>query len=166
MEQQSTYDFVVQDMNGAEVSLDTYRGKALLIVNTASKCGFTPQYEGLQRLHQVHGDSGLQILAFPCDQFGHQEPGDNEEIQSFCRLNYGVTFPVMGKVDVNGRSAAPLFVFLKKRLPGTLGGRIPWNFTKFLVDRSGVPVKRYAPQVSPDAIEPDIRSLLSTEARQ
>jgi len=155
------YDFAVKASDGAEVSLEQYRGKVLLIVNTASACGFTPQYAELQHLQQTYGDRGFQVLAFPCNQFGKQEPGDAQTIHAFCELNYGVTFPVLAKVDVNGSGAEPLFEHLKQAAPGVLGTtRIKWNFTKFLVDRQGMVVKRYAPQTKPKGLTADIELLL------
>jgi len=155
------YDFVVEDIRGNTVKLDAYKGKTLLIVNTASKCGFTPQYKGLEGLYQKLHDKGLEILGFPCNQFGEQEPGSEQEIQSFCELNYGVTFPMFAKIDVNGGAAAPLYKFLKHEKPGLLGSEaIKWNFTKFLVDRNGRVVERYAPNTEPATIAPDIEKLL------
>ena len=151
----------VQIADGATADLSPYAGQVLLIVNTASKCGFTPQYEGLEALHRKYKDRGFAVLAFPCNQFGAQEPGDAGEIASFCRLTYDVTFPVFAKIDVNGADAAPLFRHLKKAAKGVLGSEaIKWNFTKFLVDRSGNVVERYAPTTTPDAIEKDIERLL------
>jgi glutathione peroxidase len=151
----------VRTADGSETDLSPYAGQVLLIVNTASKCGFTPQYEGLEALYRKHKDRGFAVLAFPCNQFGAQEPGDAEEISSFCRLTYDVTFPVFAKIDVNGAEAAPLFRHLKKEAKGVLGSEaIKWNFTKFLVDRSGDVVERYAPTTAPDAIEKDIERLL------
>ena len=155
------YDFRVTDIHGKEVSLAHYRGKVLLIVNTASKCGFTPQYKGLEALYQSLGKRGLVVLGFPCNQFGSQEPGSEQDIASFCELNYGVTFPLFAKIDVNGDDAAPLYRFLKKAKPGLLGSEaIKWNFTKFLVDREGRVVERYAPTVTPEALAADIEKLL------
>ena len=154
-------DMEVRAADGGVASLDTWRGKVLLIVNTASKCGFTPQYEGLERLHRDYRDRGFEVLAFPCNQFGAQEPGDAAEIATFCRTNYDVTFPVFAKVEVNGAGADPLFRALKEAAPGVLGSRaIKWNFTKFLVDRQGRPVRRYAPNVRPEALAADIEALL------
>ena len=151
----------VSAADGGPVSLDTWRGKVLLIVNTASRCGFTPQYEGLEQLHRDLGPRGFEVLAFPCNQFGAQEPGDAAAIASFCSTNYDVTFPVFAKVDVNGPTADPLFQRLKEAAPGVLGSRaIKWNFTKFLIDRSGKPVRRYAPTVRPEALAGDIEALL------
>ncbi|URW76452.1 glutathione peroxidase [Sphingomonas donggukensis] len=147
--------------DGTEVDLSAYAGKVLLIVNTASKCGFTPQYEGLEALHRKYGARGFEVLGFPCNQFGAQEPGDAAEIANFCSLTYDVTFPVFAKVDVNGDAAAPLFRHLKKAAPGLLGSEsIKWNFTKFLVDRAGAVVGRYAPTTKPADIESDIEKLL------
>jgi glutathione peroxidase len=155
------YDFSVKDIHGKDVKMSRYKGKALLIVNTASKCGFTPQYKGLEELYRKLQGKGLEILGFPCNQFGAQEPGTEQEIESFCELNYGVTFPMFAKVDVNGRHAAPLYRYLKEAKPGLLGsGVIKWNFTKFLVDRNGNVVERYAPNAEPASIEPDIQKLL------
>ena len=151
----------IKAADGSDTDLSPYAGKVLLIVNTASKCGFTPQYEGLEALHRKYSERGLAVLAFPCNQFGAQEPGDAEEIASFCRLTYDVTFPVFAKVDVNGPDAAPLFQHLKKGARGVLGSEaIKWNFTKFLVDRSGRVVARYAPTTKPEAIAADIERLL------
>lgn len=161
MPKASIYDFVVKDASGADVALAQYRGKPMLIVNVASKCGFTPQYDGLEKLHQALGPKGLVILGFPCNQFGGQEPGGNEEIQSFCRMNYGVTFPVLGKVDVNGAAAAPLFEHLKDAAPGLLGSKfIKWNFTKFLIDKDGKVIERFAPNTEPAALTPAVEALL------
>jgi len=155
------FKFPVRTLEGQETTLETYSGKVMLIVNTASKCGFTPQYEGLERLYQTHKEQGLVILGFPCNQFGSQEPGSSEEIQSFCQLNYGVSFPMFEKVDVNGAEAHPLFSHLKEEAPGLLGSKgIKWNFTKFLVDRNGKTVKRFAPQDTPEKIEKELLALL------
>ena len=154
-------DLEVRAADGGPVSLDTWRGKVLLIVNTASKCGFTPQYEGLEELHRTYGDRGFEVLGFPCNQFGAQEPGDAAEIANFCSTVYDVTFPMFAKIDVNGATADPLFQRLKEDAPGVLGSRgIKWNFTKFLVDREGRAVRRYAPTVKPDALTADIEALL------
>jgi glutathione peroxidase len=155
------YEFAVRDISGRDVSLSSYRGKPLLIVNTASKCGFTPQYEGLEALYRDLGARGLVVLGFPCNQFGGQEPGDAAEIASFCKLTYDVTFPMFAKMDVNGPEACPLFVWLKGEAPGVLGSKdIKWNFTKFLVDRAGHVVERYAPTTQPEAIRAAIEALL------
>ena len=157
----TAYDFSARTLDGADLSLDAYRGKAMLVVNTASKCGFTPQYTGLEKLHRDYRDKGLVVLGFPCDQFGHQEPGDAEEIRNFCSLNYDVSFPLFEKIEVNGAKAHPLWQWLKKEKPGLLGMEaIKWNFTKFLVDRSGKVVKRYAPTDTPEKIEKDLASVL------
>ncbi len=158
----SIYEYKIKTAAGAERSLEDFKGKVLLIVNTASKCGFTPQYEDLQKLYEQYQAKGLEILAFPCDQFNHQEPGTDDEIQTFCKVNYGVTFPVFGKVDVNGKSAHPLFKFLRYQKKSLLGDAIKWNFTKFLIDREGNFIERYEPTVKPLAIAPAIESLLST----
>ena len=154
------YDFKVRNAKGVEVPMRDYQGKVLLIVNTATGCGFTPQYEGLQKLYDKYRDRGLEILDFPCNQFGHQAPGTEEEIQEFCTLKYKTTFPLFSKIDVNGKNAAPLFTFLKNQKGGFLGDDIKWNFTKFLVSRDGTVVKRYAPMTTPDKIEKDILKLL------
>ncbi len=154
-------DFTVKAANGTPASLAAYAGKVLLIVNTASKCGFTPQYEGLEALHRDYADRGFEVLAFPCNQFGAQEPGDAAEIANFCALTYDVTFPVFAKVDVNGGEADPLFDRLKSDAPGVLGSKaIKWNFTKFLIDRNGKVVDRYAPTTKPADIRTDIENLL------
>lgn len=157
----TVYDFACKTGSGQEQSLADYRGKVLLIVNTASKCGFTPQFAGLEQLYQQYRDRGLMILGFPCNQFGRQDPGSNTEIQEFCQLNYGVSFPVFGKIEVNGSGADPLFRHLKKAAPGALGLQgIKWNFTKFLVDANGEVVKRYAPTMKPEDIAADIEAQL------
>ena len=150
---------------GETVPLATFEGRPLLIVNTASKCGFTPQYEGLQELHEQYRDEGLVVIGFPSDQFAHQEPGDDAAIEEFCRLNYGVDFPLSTKVDVNGRATHPVFAFLKERAGGRLGSSIKWNFTKFLVAPDGRTVKSYAPTTKPDAIRADIEALLPAAVR-
>jgi len=157
----SLYDFTAVDMQGRGVPLAGYRGKVLLIVNTASKCGFTPQFQGLEALHRQYQDRGLRILGFPCNQFGKQDPGSNDEISQFCELNYGVSFPLFAKLEVNGDDAHPLFKYLKAEAPGILGTRaIKWNFTKFLVDRNGKVVARYAPRDKPEDLAADIDRLL------
>lgn len=154
-------DFAVERPDGTEQNLADKQGKVLLVVNTASKCGFTPQYEGLEALYRKYADRGFEVIAFPCNQFGKQEPGDAAEIASFCKLTYDVTFPVMGKVDVNGAGAIPLYSWLKQEAPGVLGTRgIKWNFTKFLIDRAGHVVKRYGPADKPGGLERDIEALL------
>jgi glutathione peroxidase len=155
------YDFTVDDIQGKSVSLDRYRGNVLLVVNTASKCGFTPQYKGLEALYRKYRDRGLEVLGFPCNQFGSQEPGSEQEIAAFCETNYDVTFPMFAKVDVNGDAAAPLYRFLKHEKPGLLGTEaIKWNFTKFLVGRDGNVVARYAPNDTPESIEPEVARAL------
>ena len=160
-EAQTIADFDARLPNGDRINLADRLGKVLLVVNTASKCGFTPQYEGLEELWQRHRDAGFEILAFPCNQFGAQEPGTADEIESFCKVNFGLSFPLMGKVDVNGENAEPLFNWLKKEAPGLLGTKaIKWNFTKFLIDRQGKVVRRYAPTDKPADIEGDIIALL------
>jgi glutathione peroxidase len=154
------YDFKVRNAKGEEVSMADYKGKVLLIVNTATGCGFTPQYEGLQKLYDKYKDMGLEILDFPCNQFGHQAPGTEEEIQEFCTLKYKTTFPLFAKVEVNGKNEEPLFRYLKSQEGGFLGDDIKWNFTKFLVTRDGVVVGRYAPITKPENIEGDILKFL------
>ncbi len=157
----TAYDFSARDLDGKEHSLAEFRGRPMLVVNTASKCGFTPQYTGLEKLYRDYGDKGLVVLGFPCDQFGHQEPGDADEIRNFCSLNYDVSFPLFEKIEVNGAKAHPLWQWLKKEKPGLLGMEaIKWNFTKFLVDRGGKVVKRYAPTDTPEKIEKDLASVL------
>lgn len=157
----SIYDFKVIAMNGKDVSLGNYRGKVLMIVNTASKCGFTPQFEELEALYKKYKDQGFVVLGFPTNQFAKQDPGSNEEIANFCKLNYGVTFPMFRKIKVNGDESDPLFVFLKAQAPGFLGSeRIKWNFTKFLIGKDGEVVKRYAPSTDPKKAMPLIESLL------
>ncbi len=147
--------------DGSQADLSSHKGEVLLIVNVASKCGFTPQYEGLEALQRKYADRGFTVLGFPCNQFGAQEPGNAEEIANFCKLTYDVSFPLMGKIDVNGPKAAPIYRHLKSEAPGLLGSEaIKWNFTKFLADRSGKVVKRYAPQTKPEDIERDIEALL------
>jgi len=157
----SIYDFSAKLNNGSDQSLAAYKGKVLLIVNTASKCGFTPQYKGLQELYGKYHDRGLEVLGFPCDQFGHQEPGNDDEIKSFCELNYGVSFPLFSKIEVNGDSAHPLYKFLKGEKGGILSDAIKWNFTKFLVDKQGNVVERFAPTTTPEKIAADIEGELA-----
>ena len=155
------YSFSARSLNGDDISLERYRGKVLLIVNTASECGFTPQYAGLQQLYQSYAARGFEVLGFPCNQFGKQEPGDAGQIGAFCEKNYGVTFPMFDKIDVNGEHAHPLYRYLTSEAPGVLGiEAIKWNFTKFLVDRDGNIVKRYAPTTKPEAITADVEKLL------
>jgi glutathione peroxidase len=161
----AVYDFKTSTLQGKETDLSPYRGKVMLIVNTASKCGMTPQYEGLQKLYEAHRDQGLEILGFPCNQFGGQEPGTQEEVQEFCSINYGVTFPLFEKTLVNGPDAHPLFQYLKQQAPfqgepDETGDEIKWNFTKFLIDREGQVVQRFEPGVQPAEIEPAIEALL------
>src|ERR1035437_4550793 len=155
------YQFKAKPLEEKRISMKEYKGKVVLIVNTASKCGFTPQYEGLEALYKKFKDKGLVILGFPCNQFGGQEPGDAAEISSFCSLKYGVSFPMFSKIEVIGDNAHPLYKFLKTQLPGTLGNEIKWNFTKFLLDRNGKPIQRYASTTKPDNITEDIEKLLA-----
>jgi glutathione peroxidase len=158
----TVYDFSCQTPTGTKKSLQDYKGKVLLVVNTASKCGFTPQFAGLEDIYKKYKDRGLEILGFPCNQFGRQDPGSNDEIMEFCQLNYGVSFPMFGKIEVNGANADPLFKYLKKAAPGALGTEgIKWNFTKFLIDPSGKVLRRYAPKDTPKAIAKDIEKLLA-----
>ncbi|MCM1216643.1 MAG: glutathione peroxidase [Lachnospiraceae bacterium] len=156
----SIYDFSVKAQNGNDVALADYRGKVLLIVNTATGCGFTPQYEGLQDLYEKYQSRGLEILDFPCNQFGHQAPGSDEEITDFCQSRYGVTFRQFKKIEVNGEREEPLYAFLKSQQKGVMGNKIKWNFTKFLVDREGNVVARFAPTVTPEQIEEQVKGLL------
>ncbi len=157
----SIYDYQALDTTGRSVALSTFRGQPMLIVNTASACGFTPQFAGLEVLHQQYGQRGLAVLGFPCNQFGNQDPGSDPEIASFCQLNYGVSFPMMAKVDVNGAAASPLFKWLCGEAPGLLGSKaIKWNFTKFLVGKDGQVIKRYAPQDTPASLAKDIEAAL------
>ena len=154
------HDFSATSIDGAETDLAQYKGKTVLVVNVASKCGFTPQYEGLENLYEQYEDQGLVVLGFPCDQFGHQEPGSEDEIQEFCQLTYGVKFPMFAKVDVNGSDAHPLYQWLRTQKGGVLGDRIKWNFTKFLIDGDGNVVKRYASTTKPEKITADIEAQL------
>jgi glutathione peroxidase len=157
----SVYDYNAKTIDGKDKKLADYKGKVMLVVNTASKCGFTPQYEGLEALYKQYADKGLVVLGFPCDQFGHQEPGNEEEIKNFCSLNYDVSFPMFAKVEVNGANAHPLYKHLKGEKPGVLGSEgIKWNFTKFLVDKSGKVVKRFAPTDKPESLAKDVEKLL------
>ena len=156
----SIYDFNVLDYQGNDVSLSDYKGKVMLIVNTATGCGFTPQYKGLEKLYQDHKEKGLEILDFPCNQFAHQAPGNDNEIHEFCTLKYNTTFKQFKKIKVNGKEEAPLYTFLKNEKKGCFGKKIKWNFTKFLVNKDGKVVKRYAPTVKPEKIEKDILKLL------
>jgi len=157
------HDFSATDISGVEQALADYKGKVLLIVNTASQCGFTPQYGPLQELYDTYSSRGLIILGFPCDQFGHQEPGSESEIATFCESQFGITFPMFSKVDVNGKDAHPLYKWLKSEKSGVLGGAIKWNFTKFLVDPEGNVVKRYGSTTKPEDIAADIEALLPVE---
>ncbi len=161
MSSNTLYDIQVKNIRGEEISLEQYQGKALLIVNTASKCGFTNQYEGLEKIYKENKEQGFEVLAFPCNQFGAQEPGTEDQIAQFCELTYQTSFPLFSKVDVNGDNAHPLFTYLKKQAPGLLGTEgIKWNFTKFLVDKKGQVVKRYAPQDTPQKIAEDLKKFL------
>ncbi len=154
-------DFAAKLPNGEEISLADKLGKVVLVVNTASKCGFTPQYDGLEALWRKYRDQGFEVIAFPCNQFGHQEPGSADEIAAFCKVNFGLSFPLMGKIDVNGADAAPLYDWLKAEAPGVMGTKsIKWNFTKFLIGRDGKVVRRYAPNAKPAALDSDIAALL------
>jgi glutathione peroxidase len=157
----NAYDFSALTIDGVDLPLSIYRGHPSVIVNVASKCGFTQQYTGLEALYEKYHARGLEVLGFPCDQFGHQEPGDDAEIKKFCSLTYGVKFPMFAKIKVNGEDAHPLYEYLKMVIPGILGlEAIKWNFTKFLVGRDGVPIKRYAPADKPESIEPDVEAAL------
>jgi glutathione peroxidase len=155
------YDLSAETLTGKELPLDAYKGKVVLVVNTASKCGLTPQYEGLQALYAEYKEQGLEILGFPCNQFGKQEPGNADQITEFCEINYGVEFPMFGKIDVNGKDTHPVFEYLKDELPGTLGKKIKWNFTKFLIGKDGNPIKRFAPTTKPEDIKKHIEKALS-----
>ncbi|WP_088071985.1 glutathione peroxidase [Gottfriedia luciferensis] len=157
----SIYDFQVKDSKGESIALSKYENKVVIVVNTASACGYTPQYKDLQALYEEYKEQGLVILGFPCNQFMNQEPGSNEEIQSFCELNYGVTFPVFGKIDVNGEKADPLFKYLSAEAPGIMGLKsIKWNFTKFIIDKKGEVIERFAPQTNPQEMRSVIEKLL------
>lgn len=156
----SLYDFSAASINGQQVDLASYDGKVVLVVNTASKCGFTPQFEGLQELQDKYGDQGFVVLGFPCDQFAHQEPGSEDEIAAFCQKNYGVSFPMFAKIDVNGDGAHPVYKWLRSEQGGILGDKIKWNFTKFLVGRDGTVIDRYAPATKPEKIARDIEKAL------
>lgn len=157
----TVYDFTLNNLQGKALDLADYRGKVVLIVNTASKCGFTPQYEGLQSLYSKYKDKGLVIIGAPCNQFANQEPGDGDAIQSTCLVNYGVDFPITEKLEVNGKNTHPLFAYLKAQAPGMLGQRIKWNFTKFLVGKDGQTVTRYAPTTKPEQMSDDIEAALN-----
>ena len=157
----NVYDFSAKTLGGDELPLDSFKGKVLLVVNTASMCGFTPQYKGLEALQETYAGRGFSVLGFPCNQFGSQEPGNADQIGQFCSTNYGVTFPMFAKIDVNGSNAHPLYQYLKKAQPGIMGLQgIKWNFTKFLVDRSGAAISRYSPGIAPDSIAADIEKQL------
>ncbi|PJZ77951.1 glutathione peroxidase [Leptospira neocaledonica] len=158
---QNLYELTATLNNGSEKKLQDYKGKVLLIVNTASQCGFTPQYKGLQEMYDKYKGKGLEILGFPCDQFGHQEPGTDAEIQSFCQVNFGVNFPLFKKIEVNGDGTHPVYQYLKKQAPGLLGKSIKWNFTKFLIDKQGNVIKRFAPLTPPEKLDKQIEELLS-----
>lgn len=155
------YSFTAKSLQGKEIGMDTYRGKTLLIVNTASKCGLTPQFEGLEALYQKYKDKGFVILGFPCNQFANQEPGDEKSIAEGCLLNYGVTFPMFSKIDVNGDNAHPIYKYLKSELRSLFGSKIKWNFTKFLIDKNGKPVKRFSPTTKPEVIDRYLAEILS-----
>ena len=158
----TVYDFEVRSIGGQPVPLESFQGHVLLVVNTASACGYTPQFAGLEDLHREYGPKGLAVIGFPCNQFGSQDPGSNAEIAQFCQLNYGVSFPMMAKVDVNGPAADPLFAWLRTEAPGLLGSKaIKWNFTKFLVGRDGQVIKRYAPLDKPESLKADIEAALA-----
>ena len=157
---QEFYQFKAKSLQGKEIAMEIYKGKTVLIVNTASKCGLTPQFEGLEKLYQKYNNKGLVILGFPCNQFANQEPGDEKSISEGCVLNYGVTFQMFSKVDVNGDNAHPLYKYLKKELGSLLGSKIKWNFTKFLIDRNGKPLKRFSPTTTPEVIDRFLGKLL------
>ncbi|GAA4116896.1 glutathione peroxidase [Knoellia locipacati] len=161
--EQTLSDFTATTLEGAPQDLSAYAGKVVLVVNTASECGFTPQFEGLEQLWKEHGDAGLVVLGFPCNQFGGQEPGDAQQIGEFCQRNYGVTFPMFEKVDVNGDDAHPLFEWLRQEKGGLLGSKIKWNFTKFLIGRDGRVIERYAPTAKPESLTGDIEAALASE---
>ncbi len=159
---QSIYDFQIKTIDGQKTTLAPYRGKVMLIVNVASKCGYTPQYDGLEALYQKYKEKGFVVLGFPSNQFGHQEPGTNEDIQRFCRVNFGVTFPMFSKIEVNGKNAHPLYIYLKSKQPGILGTEaIKWNFTKFLIDKEGKVIARFGSSTKPKALEEKIEKLLN-----
>jgi glutathione peroxidase len=158
----SFYQFTARSLQGKEISMTAFRGKVVLVVNTASKCGLTPQYEGLEKLYRKYEERGLVILGFPCNQFGNQEPGSDKEISEGCLINYGVSFPMFSKIDVNGANAHPVYKYLKDKLPGLFGKKITWNFAKFLIDKNGIPVKRYSPTTKPEELEKNIEKLLNT----
>jgi glutathione peroxidase len=157
---QSFYEYSAESIQGRPIEMETFNGKTILVVNTASKCGLTPQYDGLEKIYQTYKDKGLVILGFPCNQFGNQEPGDEKSISEGCLINYGVSFPMFSKVEVNGDNAHPIFKYLKTSLPGILGNRIKWNFTKFLIDKNGTPIKRFAPTTTPESIDKYLKVML------
>jgi glutathione peroxidase len=157
---QSFYEYSAESIQGRPIEMETFKGKTILVVNTASKCGLTPQYDGLEKIYQTYKDKGLVILGFPCNQFGNQEPGDEKSISEGCLINYGVSFPMFSKVEVNGDNAHPIFKYLKTSLPGILGNRIKWNFTKFLIDKNGTPIKRFAPTTTPESIDKYLKVML------
>lgn len=159
----SIYECNVQTTDGKTISMETYRGQVLLIVNTATGCGFTPQYEGLENLYKKYKSQGFEILDFPCNQFGHQAPGSDEEIKNFCQLTYQTTFQTFAKINVNGPDESPLYAFLKKKKAGLLGSAIKWNFTKFLIDREGTVIKRFAPTVKPEEMQAEIEKIVVSE---
>ena len=159
--EQKFYELNASSLQGKNVSMEEYKGKVVVVVNTASKCGFTPQYEGLEKLYKDYKDKGLVILGFPCNQFGNQEPGSEKDIAEGCLLNYGVSFPMFSKVFVNGENTHPVFSYLKNELKGTLGNNVKWNFTKFVIDRNGIPVKRFAPITKPESMKDTIEQLLA-----
>jgi len=154
------YQFTARSLQGKEITMDTYKGKVILVVNTASNCGFTPQYEGLEKLYKKYMEQGFVILGFPCNQFGNQEPGSEKEIADGCLVNYGVSFPMFSKIEVNGDNAHPIYLYLKNKLPGLFGTRIRWNFAKFLIDSEGNPVKRFSPATKPENLAKDIEKFL------
>ncbi|WP_346854785.1 glutathione peroxidase [uncultured Draconibacterium sp.] len=155
------YQFSAQSLQGREIKMEAYKGKTVLVVNTASKCGLTPQFEGLEALNKKYKDKGLEILGFPCNQFANQEPGDEKSISEGCMINYGVTFQMFSKIDVNGETAHPIYKYLKNELGGTFGSKIKWNFTKFLIDAEGNPVKRFAPTTKPEKIDKYLEKVLN-----
>ncbi len=161
-EDKTVYEYTAKNIDGVTVNLSDYEGKVLLIVNTASECGFTPQYEGLQELYAKYKEQGFEVLAFPCNQFGGQEPGEGNEIKEFCSTKFSTTFPLFDKIDVNGENAHPLYVYLKSKQSGLVTDDIKWNFTKFLIGKDGVPINRYAPQTTPAKITPDIEKELNS----
>jgi glutathione peroxidase len=159
-QKQSFYDFEAESINGKTTSMQSFKGKTIIVVNTASKCGLTPQYAGLEALYKKYKDQGLVVLGFPCNQFAEQEAGNNAEIQEFCQVNFGVSFPMFNKIDVNGANTHPIFAFLKSQLPDFLGKKVKWNFTKFVVDKNGKPVKRFLPFTKPEKMEAYIKRIL------